>query len=166
MGEQRHFIHGLDPPGCTSHGLADIAPSSCDHARRFRCVRKLPDNVGARELSVRSGVPDDVESGEPLPCRAHVIAFSSRTTWRTCLMFLALVSLTCTSLPPRIGHAATVAIFIPGIWTSMPNMALPLTLSGPSNRFAEVPISRYSSGFLSGTFSGTGSLAALSASSA
>src|SRR3989454_4678060 len=45
----------------------------------------------------------------------------------------------------------------------MPYWALPFTLSGVSRRFAGVPINVKSFGSLSGTLSGTGSLAAFSA---
>ena len=54
---------------------------------------------------------------------------------------------------------------MPGIIASMPNTALPFTLSGVSMRLAGVPISVKSFGSLSATFSGTGSFAAASASS-
>jgi len=77
---------------------------------------------------------------------------------------MALASSRAATLPPSTGLAATVAIFIPGSRTSMPYCALPFTLSGVSSRFAGVPISVKSFGSLSGTLSGTGSLAAFSAS--
>jgi hypothetical protein len=47
---------------------------------------------------------------------------------------------------------------------SIPNFAEPLTLPGESRRFAEVPMIFQSFASLSGTLSGTGRVAALSAS--
>ena len=67
---------------------------------------------------------------------------SSRTTWRTPLIAFALLSSSPATLPPTTGLAATVAIFIPGSRTSMPNCAVPFTLAGVSSRFAGVPIRR------------------------
>jgi len=43
------------------------------------------------------------------------------------LIAFALLSSTLTNLPPTTGLAATVAIFIPGNWTSMPNCVDPFT---------------------------------------
>ncbi len=86
------------------------------------------------------------------------------TICRTPGIAMALASSSPATLPPSTGLAATVAIFIPGSRTSMPYCAWPFTLSGVSSRFAGVPISVKSLGSLSATFSGTGTLAAFSAS--
>src|SRR5439155_608877 len=58
--------------------------------------------------------------------------------WRTPGMALALVSSTLASLPPNTGQAASVATFMSGSRTSMPNCAVPSTLAGASTRFAGV----------------------------
>ena len=89
---------------------------------------------------------------------------SSRTTWRTPLIALALASSNPATLPPSTGLAATVATAIPGTRTSMPYCAFPFTFSGVSRRLAGVPINLKSFGSLSVTWAGTGSLAAFSAS--
>ena len=99
----------------------------------------------------------------PIWSATTATALSRRTTWRTPLTAFALPSSRRASLPPNTGQAATVAILMPGILTSMPNSALPFTLSGLSRRLAGVPISVKSFGSLSATLSGTGSVAALSA---
>src|SRR6267143_1121736 len=105
------------------------------------------------------------------PCfAAHVwfatiaTASSSRTTWLTPGTAFAFASSTETSLPPKVGEAATTANFIPGSRVSMPNFALPLTLPVVSRRRCGVPINLKSAGSLSATFSGTGSFAAASTS--
>jgi len=77
---------------------------------------------------------------------------------------LALLSSRLATLPPNTGLSASVAIFSPGSRTSMLYTAVPFTFAGVSSRFAGVPISLKSLGSLSATFSGTGSLAACSAS--
>jgi hypothetical protein len=91
-------------------------------------------------------------------------ASSRRTIWRTPLIAFALVSSRLANLPPTTGLAMTVAIFIPGNRTSMPNCAVPFTFAGVSSRLAGVPISVKSFGSLSLICAGTGSFAALSAS--
>ena len=78
------------------------------------------------------------------------------------MIAFALLSSTLASLPPNTGQAATVAIFMLGTLTSMPNSAAPLTLSGLSRRLAGVPISLKSFGFLSWTLRGSDRVAALS----
>jgi len=83
--------------------------------------------------------------------------------WCTPLIAFALASSTLASLPPKTGHAATVAIFMPGSFVSMPYCAFPLTLSGVSRRLAGVPISLKAFGSLSATSLGTDNLAAFSA---
>ncbi len=75
---------------------------------------------------------------------------------------IALLSSTLASFPPKTGQAATVANFMPGIIASMPNLALPFTLSGVSRRLAGVPMSVKSLGSFSATLSGTGNFAAAS----
>ena len=50
----------------------------------------------------------------PMWSATTATAFSRRTTWRTPLTALALLSSTLASLPPNTGQAATVAIFMPG----------------------------------------------------
>ncbi len=56
--------------------------------------------------------------------------------------------------PPIVGGRATTAVSIPGSWTSIPNVARPVTFSAPSTRFTDVPMIRNREGSLSGTFSG------------
>ena len=90
-------------------------------------------------------------------------ASSRRTIWRTPGIAFALLSSTNASLPPTTGLAATVAMFIPGSRTSIPNCAVPFTFAGVSSRLAGVPISLNSRGSLSTTWAGTGKVAALSA---
>ncbi len=70
-------------------------------------------------------------------------------------------------MPPKTGEMAIAAIFMPGTWVSMPNLALPSTFSGVSSRLAGVPISVKSLGCFSVTLSraGTGNNAAASTSS-
>ena len=60
------------------------------------------------------------------------------------------------TLPPKTGDACTVAIFMSGTLTSMPYIAVPLTLPETSSRFADVPMIRNSLGSLSLTSAGTG----------
>src|SRR5205823_6012160 len=103
------------------------------------------------------------------PCfAAHVsaattaTASSRRTTCCTPGMAFALASSTLATLPPNTGQAATAANFMPGSRTSMPNCAVPSTLSGVSRRFAGVPISLKSLGSLRATPLGTGRSAARS----
>jgi hypothetical protein len=68
-------------------------------------------------------------------------------------------------LPPKTGQAATVAIFMPGSFTSMPYSAVPFTLPAASMRLTGVPMRRKSFGSFSATLSGTGNAAALSTNS-
>src|SRR5439155_373266 len=103
------------------------------------------------------------------PCfAAHVAsattatASSRRTTCCTPGTAFAWVSSTLASLPPNTGQPATAANFMPGSRTSMPNCAVPSTLSGVSSRFTDVPISLKSFGSLSVTSRGTGRRAARS----
>ena len=93
------------------------------------------------------------------PCvAAHVFpamtvtASSNRTTCCTPGIAFAFESSTLASLPPNTGDTATEANLIPGSCTSMPNLAVPLTFSGESSRFAGVPMSLKSFGSLSVTF--------------
>ena len=65
-------------------------------------------------------------------------------------------------MPPNTGDAATVAIFMPGTFTSMPNTAVPFTFPATSSRLAGVPMMRKALGSLSCTSVGTGSFAAAS----
>ena len=68
------------------------------------------------------------------------------------------------TLPPNIGGRATRAVSIPGALASIPNPALPVTLSLTSVRATLVPMIFQSLGSLSVTVAGTGMVAALSAS--
>ena len=65
-----------------------------------------------------------------------------------------------TSLPPKVGQALTVAIFIPGTCASMPNRAAPCTFSAESTRRSGLPINVNCVGLLSTTFAGSGMPAA------
>jgi hypothetical protein len=76
----------------------------------------------------------------------------------------ARASSTETNLPPRVGHALTVAIFMPGTFASIPNCVAPTTLSGESIRRRGLPISVNAAGSLSATFGGIGSVPAAFAS--
>ena len=62
------------------------------------------------------------------------------------------------------GVAINVAILRPGMRTSMPYCALPLTLSGVSSRLTDLPISLKSLSALSLGFCGAGNFAAADAS--
>ncbi len=87
-------------------------------------------------------------------------ASSSLTISTTPGTAFALASFTPSSLPPITGHAATVAIFMPGTWMSIPNTAVPLTLDGVSSRRGLVPISLNWDASFNATLGGTGSSAA------
>ena len=76
----------------------------------------------------------------------------------------AALSSTEASTPPSVGQALTVATFMPGTRTSMPNCVLPLTLSAESTRRSGWPMSLKSFGSFSATLPGIGSLAAAPAS--
>ncbi|MNP77333.1 hypothetical protein D3C76_1747420 [compost metagenome] len=65
-------------------------------------------------------------------------------------------------MPPITGQMVNAATFTPSGRASMPNMALPLTLAGPSVRLAGVPISLNWAGSFNGTSPGSGNLAAAS----
>ena len=56
-------------------------------------------------------------------------------------MAKAALALMAPGEPPSIGHKRTAAYNMPGKRTSIPNMAVPLTLSGTSVRGALCPIS-------------------------
>jgi hypothetical protein len=70
-------------------------------------------------------------------------------------LWVALAS-TVASLPPKVGHALMVAIFMPGTCASIPNFARPSTLRLASSRRQGLPISRKSVGALSITSAGMG----------
>ena len=89
-------------------------------------------------------------------------ALSSLATWRTPGTASAAASSNEASVPPNTGDAATVATFMPGTFTSMPYIAVPLTLPATSRRLAGVPMMRNLLGSLSLTSVGTGSFAASS----
>ena len=135
-------------------------PDRCDAAASCCTISAV--------LSFAFGPSSQRMSSAARPCfAAHMwsattaTASSRRTTWSTPLIAFALLSSTLASLPPNTGQAATVATFMPGTLTSMPNCAVPLTLSGASKRFADVPISLKSFGSLSGTSRGSGSVGRL-----
>ena len=147
----------------TSPSLRATTPGFSDAAASCRTISAV--------LSFAFGPSSQRMSSAAMPSfAAHMwsattaTASSRRTTWRTPSINLALVSSTEASLPPNTGHAATVATFIPGILTSMPNRAEPSTLAGVSRRFAGVPMSLKSLGSLRATLPGTGSVAAMSTS--
>ena len=124
-------------------------------------------DIGGAELGVRALVPADVERGQALLGRPHVIGDHRHGVVEAhhlvhALDRLRLAVIDAGELAAEYGQAATVAIFIPGTFTSMLNWALPLTLSWLSRRLAGVPISLKSFGSLSATWSGTGKVAALS----
>ncbi len=87
------------------------------------------------------------------------------TTCRTPGIASARVASKLATVPPKTGQRWTVPTSIPGTLTSMPNTALPVTLSGVSSRGVPLPINLNWSGVFSVGFWGTGSGAALSASS-
>jgi hypothetical protein len=118
------------------------------------------------------GPSSQVGANAARPClAAHMwsattaTAPSSLSTWRTPLTAIALASSALASLPPGTGDAATVAIAMLGRRASMPNSALPLTLSGESSRLWALPIRVNALTSFSLTFFGAGSLAAASTSS-
>ena len=76
----------------------------------------------------------------------------------------ALVASKLFTLPPKTGERATTATSKPGVFTSIPNCALPSTLGGVSSRFTRVPRIFQSFGSLSGTSWGRGTVAALATS--
>jgi hypothetical protein len=65
---------------------------------------------------------------------------SSATTSATPGTALAAAASWPASLPPNTGDCASVAIFMPGTWTSMPNGAVPRTLPALSSRRWSLPI--------------------------
>jgi hypothetical protein len=79
------------------------------------------------------------------------------------LIVFAWLSSTLPSFPPTTGLIASVAYFMPGNRTSIPNWAVPFTLEGVSSRLAGVPMSVKSLGSFKVTSVGTGSFAAFSA---
>ena len=86
------------------------------------------------------------------------------TTSSTPVAALALAPSKLLTLPPCTGDMAMVAYTMPGSLTSMPKRAVPLTLAGVSSRVVGLPTMRNcDAGFIAG-FSGTGILAAASAS--
>ena len=58
----------------------------------------------------------------------------------------------------------TVAIFMPGTFTSIPNSVMPATLAGESTRRSGFPMSVNAAGSLSATLAGIGSAPAAFAS--
>src|SRR5262245_11115330 len=146
VSEERHLVNCLDLLSGARHGLAGIALLVRDNARQRMSSAARPF-LAAHVWSATAAT-----------------ASSRRTTLCMPLIVFALLSSTLASLPPNTGQAATKANFIPGTLTSMPNFAVPLTLSGASRRLADVPISLKSFGSLSGMLRGSGSAAALSAS--
>ncbi|MDT4861193.1 hypothetical protein FQZ97_957890 [compost metagenome] len=64
-----------------------------------------------------------------------------RTTLCTPLTAMAGASSTEAKVPPTTGQMVSAATLTPSGRASMPNIALPLTLSGESVRLADVPIS-------------------------
>lgn len=87
-----------------------------------------------------------------------------RSTSTTPGIARAALSSTEASTPPSVGQALTVATFMPGRRTSMPNCVEPSTLPAESTRRSGWPISLKSFGSFSVTFSGIGNLAAAPAS--
>ena len=97
--------------------------------------------------------------------RPHFAAQKCSPTTATALSILitsttpgsarARFSSTDRTVPPWVGHALTVAIFIPGTFTSMPNSVAPTTLSGESTRRSGFPMSVNAAGSLSATLAGT-----------
>src|SRR5881397_1217102 len=154
--KERLLVNRLDPLCCPGHRRGDVAVvASC-------CTMSAVERFAFGPSSQRM-------SSAARPCfAAHVsaattaTASSRRTTCRTPGMAFALASSTLASLPPNTGQAATAANFMPGSRTSMPNCAVPSTLSGVSSRFAGVPISLKSLGSLRATALGTGRSAARS----
>ena len=87
------------------------------------------------------------------------------TTCFTPGMALVFAASKLATLPPNTGQRATTAYSMLGRRTSMPNVALPLTLSGVSRRLRGLPMMLNWLGSFSATPVGGGSLAAASASS-
>jgi hypothetical protein len=67
-------------------------------------------------------------------------------------------------LAPKTGGRAISAVSIPGTRASRPNVAVPVTFSRLSSRFAGFPMSFHWEGSFNGTSFGTGIRAALSTS--
>jgi hypothetical protein len=101
----------------------------------------------AQVLSATTATPREVSMTRRTPGTARARAGSNRRT-----------------VPPNTGQRASAANTIPGARASSPKMARPVTLAGVSTRGTRVPRRRYSDGRLSAGFSGTGSVAARSAS--
>ncbi|MDT4855981.1 hypothetical protein FQZ97_903560 [compost metagenome] len=88
-----------------------------------------------------------------------------RTTLCTPFTAMAGASSTSARVPPITGQMVSTATLTPSGRASMPNIALPLTLSGESVRLAGVPISLNCDGSFSGTSPGSGNCAAASTNS-
>ena len=71
--QKRHLIDRLDLPGRTRQRFGDVAVLARDRARLARGRCELLDDVGGAELRVRALGPADVERGEALLSRPHVV---------------------------------------------------------------------------------------------
>ena len=73
MRQERQLVHRFDFSGRACHCLDRVAVVACHHARFQRRVSQRPHDIRGPDLSVRPLVPADVERGEALLGRPHVV---------------------------------------------------------------------------------------------
>ncbi len=113
-----------------------------------RCCQISSDET----IAFGAVIPNDRERVEPALCRPHVIAHdttrsSSTITFCTPGTFIASLSSTWPTRPPKTGLCAMVANFMPGSIASMPYTTWPLTFFGVSKRLNGLPMILKSFGF-------------------
>jgi len=73
MREERNLVRRLHLGDATGQHLGDIASVACDCAGRQRCMLEIRCDAGGRELPVPAVVPFDLERGQALLRRTHVV---------------------------------------------------------------------------------------------
>src|SRR5262249_43093502 len=74
MGEERHLVAGVDFLRDALYRLGEVAVATSDDAFVLRGARHLLYDAFRRNVSVRPGVPLDVERSEPLHRSPHMVA--------------------------------------------------------------------------------------------